>query len=108
MVAGSYYRFVVIQDYTVGYEGYCDPYSETCFEYCEDEACTEPFHYSWIERHAGTLFNMCGELVPECDAAYECIDDATCSISFCDPAADECEDLSESDRPAELLTDENL
>ena len=51
MVSASYYRFVVTQDYTVGYEGLCDPYEEECFVYCEDDECIEPFYYSWIERN---------------------------------------------------------
>jgi hypothetical protein len=99
MVATSYYRFMVLQDYTVGYEGMCDPYESSCYVYCEDEACSEPFYYSWMERNAGMLYDTCGELVTECDAAYECTnDDPTCYESFCKPQVEECETLG----PAEI------
>lgn len=103
-VAASFYRFMVAQDYTVGYEGLCDPYTEECYVYCEDEECTEPFYYSWIERNAGLLYEQCGELVTECDAAYECpIDDESCFIYFCDPEFEECDELTEADMTAEDL-----
>jgi len=122
MVASSYYRFMIAQDYTVGYEGYCDPYEQSCFVYCEDEACAEPFYYSWIERHAGTVHAMCGPLVTECEAAYSCAGDASCSITYCavsttEPTlfesllglvgdtAGECDDLTAADQP---LAEETL
>jgi hypothetical protein len=108
MALSSYYRFIVTQDYTVGYEGLCDPYTESCYVYCEDEACEEPFYYSWIERNAGELYAECGPLVTECDAAYECPSNtASCDIFFCDPLFEECDGLSESDLPLEL-NNENL
>ena len=109
MVSASYYRFVVTQDYTVGYEGLCDPYEEECFVYCEDDECIEPFYYSWIERNAGTLHQQCGDLVTECDAAYECpTDDNSCSISFCDSGTDECELLESSDKPLDTINENQL
>lgn len=108
MVATSYYRFMVIQDYIVGYEGECDPYESSCYVYCEDDDCTEPFYYSWIERNAGTLHALCGPLVTECDEAYECTDDPSCSISFCDSSIDECDELTELDRPLDEISETEL
>jgi hypothetical protein len=103
MVATSYYRFMVTQDYTVGYEGICDPYTESCYVFCEDDACADPIYYSWIERNAGELYAECGDLVTECDAAYTCPAALTsCTITFCDPATEECEDLTVTDQPAEV------
>ena len=105
MVATSYYRFMVIQDYTVGYEGLCDPFTESCYVYCDDEACSEPFYYSWIERNAGDLYAECGPLVTECDAAYECPlgEENDCAIYFCDSSTEQCDELSEADRSQEVI-----
>lgn len=99
-VASSFYRFTFLKDYLVSYEGNCDPYTQNCFLYCEDDECTDPFYYSIIERHAAEIYARCGEDVTFCDAAYECQADAVlCSISYCDPDSDgeACELLTEED-----------
>ncbi len=99
-VAASLYRFGIARDYIVSYEGECDPYTESCFLYCEDDECSEPFYYSIIERNAAEIYAQCGEDVTTCDEAYECpLDVPSCSITFCDPVLDEdqCESLSEED-----------
>ncbi len=98
--AASYYRFVIQKDYLVSYEGDCDPYTETCFLYCEDDECTEPFYYSIIERKASEVFALCGTDVTLCDEAYECQENVeTCSVTYCDIEFDgkECEVLTEKD-----------
>jgi len=103
-VAASYYRFMVLQDYLVSYEGDCDPYTESCYVYCEDEECSEPFYYSIIERNAAEIYARCGADVTTCDAAYACQPDVdVCTITFCNGATDgdECETLTERDRPNE-------
>ena len=113
-VVASYFRFMVLQDYTVGYEGDCDPYTQSCYFYCDewddedpnnDDECAEPFYYSWMERNAGMIYQTCGHgNVLECDAAYECgNEDGTCRIYFCDPETepDDCEYLTEADMPPE-------
>lgn len=92
-IGASYTRFVINQDYLVSYEGDCDPAaSESCFVYCEDEECTDPFYYSIIERRASVVHELCGEDVSICDEAYWCSEDESeCSITFCDPQTDgEC------------------
>lgn len=99
-VASSYIRFVVQKDYLVSYEGECEPYSQSCFVYCEDEECSEPFYYSIIEREANEIFDLCGTDVTTCDEAYSCQDNVDiCSITFCDPTVniDECELLTSED-----------
>lgn len=99
-ISVSFYRFLVIRDYIVSYEGNCDPYTESCFVYCEDNECTEPFYYSTIERQANEIYERCGENVTLCDEAYECQSDVeSCSITYCDPILDqeECESLTEED-----------
>jgi hypothetical protein len=106
MVSTSYYRFLVAQDYTIGYEGECDPYTEHCYVYCEDEVCEEPFYYSWIERNAGIVYDLCGPLVTECDAAYACpADELDCKITFCNNAVDDCDTLGPADTPIEVSPD---
>lgn len=139
-IASSYYRFMVMQDYTIGYEGDCNPYTQNCYYYCDewddadpdnDDECAEPFYYSWIDRHAGMIYNTCapeweaqceaaalcidGEeceaecnfgSVALCDAAYECGNgDESCFISFCDPESEDCEELTEADIPTEASED---
>lgn len=100
MVAGSFYRFVVLQDYIVSFEGDCDPYTESCYVECEDDECTEEYYFTIIERMAYEIRDLCGSDVLECDAAYECQPDvAFCEISYCDPdEEDSCEHLEASDR----------
>ncbi|MFT7507386.1 MAG: hypothetical protein ACI92I_000536 [Acidimicrobiales bacterium] len=102
-VSASYYRFMVTYDYLVSYEGDCDPYSESCYEYCEDDECTEPLHYTWITQSASTIKENCGDDVTMCDFAYECSpSEGDCAITYCDPKTEieQCEILNESDRPA--------
>lgn len=110
-VSASFYRFLVIKDYIVSYEGICDPYTESCFVYCEDEECVEPFYYSTIERQAAEIYERCGEDVTVCDEAYECQPDVSvCSITYCDPAQDGdlCESLTEADFTPDLSPQEEL
>lgn len=108
LVGGSYVHFVVQKDYLVSYEGECDPYTESCFEGCEDDDCTEVYYYSMIERHAAEIANRCESgNVLECDAAWECQDDAdACSITYCDPeidGADACITLEEYETNEQTL-----
>lgn len=87
LATASFYRFVVINDYLVSFEGECDPYSESCYEACENDKCEKMYYYSIIERNAAETRQLCGTTnVLECDAAYECQPDVEiCSITYCDP-----------------------
>ena len=101
LAGGSYLRFVVLHDYLVSYEGECDPYTESCFIGCDDDACEDVYYYTEIERRAPELYAECGKNILECDVAYECqADDTTCSVTYCDPVtaeADSCETLTYTD-----------
>lgn len=101
---------MVLYDYEVTHEGFCDPYTESCFMYCEDENCSEPFYYTWIVRQAHSLVNMCGDLtVPNCEAASECAEgEEDCYVTFCNTNNDlDCEYLTESDIRAQAEYDLN-
>lgn len=88
-IFASIYRFGIIEDYIVSYEGDCDPETNSCYFDCEDEACTENYYYTVIERNAAEIHSLCGTDVTECDEAYECQPDVEfCEISFCDPEED--------------------
>jgi len=99
LTASAYYRFMVLIDYTVSYEGECEPYTQSCFLYCEDQECAEPFYYSIIERNAAEVYALCGDDVTTCDDAYICEPETPCSVTYCDSKLnpDECEILNESD-----------
>lgn len=104
MASASFYRFITLEDYLVHYEGACDPYTETCFETCLDDACTDVLYHTYVERHAAYLGALCGEDVTSCDAANTCQEHETqCTVWYCDQSADPalCEDLSLSDWKSE-------
>lgn len=101
-VAASYVRFMIQLDYLVSYEGECDPYTESCFLYCEDEECSDPFYYTTIERQAKEIYDRCGLDVSECEEAQTCQSDvAVCNITYCDinDPQTECETLNNEDQP---------
>ncbi len=97
----SYYRFVVLDDYLVSYEGECDPYEQICFIGCEDDECTSEYYYSQVEKYAPNVFEQCGEDITDCENAYVCLpeDDEKCNITFCNPEFndDACEKLTGED-----------
>lgn len=85
----SYYRFMVRQDYIVGYEGVCDPTTEKCFVRCADDACTKDEYYLQAEKYAPDLLKECGPDITDCPDASICLpDDRDCSITYCDPNTD--------------------
>jgi len=91
---------MVQNDYLVTYEGDCNPYTQDCFLYCEDDECSDPFYYSSMERHAAELYALCGKDITDCDMAYECQNGVEiCSITFCDLEldGDSCETLTNND-----------
>ena len=90
LVSASFLRFMVEHDYLVSFEGDCDPYTQSCYEDCEDDECTEMYYYSVIERSASEVYALCDtQDVSECDAAYECQPDVEyCEVYFCDPEED--------------------
>ena len=98
LVASSYYRFIVLQDYYVLYEVSCDPYSQDCYIGCEDDLCEEEYHYALIERHAPAIHDLCGSDITDCEEAEFCAEDETdCSVMLCDPLEEECDELTYED-----------
>lgn len=86
----SYHRFMIKQDYIVGYEGTCDPVSNTnkCFEGCDDDACAEKHYYSKMVKYASDLYKECGEDITDCESANSCLPgDHDCSVVYCNPEA---------------------
>ena len=82
----SYYRFIDQRDYTIEYEGECDPAAESCFIGCEDDACETTYTYKLIERHAADTYRLCGADITDCEAASACEPgEETCSVTYCDP-----------------------
>ena len=101
-IGASYVRFMVLKDYTVAFEGECDPYYETCFIGCEDDDCTKEYFYSKVERGAQNLEAQCGTDITDCVAAHKCLpqENGNCEIAYCDPIVDgddSCEDYTEKD-----------
>lgn len=94
----SYYRYVVSHNYTVAYEGKCDPSTENCFLGCKDDECTEEYYYTLVEKYAADLYEQCGPNITDCDAASICLPgEQACSVTYCDIEVDgeSCEMLVE-------------
>lgn len=84
----SYRRFMIKQDYVVGYEGICDPATNInkCFEGCNDDACTEKHYYLKMVKYAPDLYKECGEDITDCEAASACLSgDNNCIETYCNP-----------------------
>ncbi len=111
----SFYRFIVLNDYLVSYEGNCDPTTESCFVGCEDDECTSEYYYTEIIKYAPDLEKECGINITDCEAANICLPtDRECSITYCDPEIDggACavlEEMNEEDLyQIDLTEDESL
>lgn len=91
-VCVSFFRFMVMHDYVIGYEAQCDPQEHRCFVGCEDDECTATYDYAKAEKYAPDLMRECGEDVTDCDAANQCLaGDRNCSITYCEEGGeDEC------------------
>lgn len=88
-----YYRFMVIHDYVVSYEGECDPYESSCFVGCENEECTAEYFYTKVERHASDLVNLCGDSILGCEFANICTsEELQCKIEYC--SLDDCDEVN--------------
>lgn len=100
-LSASYYRFVVLKDYMVTYEAECDPYTEQCFIYCEDEECEEIFYYKYLTRQASEIYLQCGSDITECEAATSCSEEIACEVTYCEDDPENCEDLDDIDQEAD-------
>ncbi len=111
LVGSSYFRFIVVNDYMVGYESDCDPVTSVCFIGCENDECTEVHYYKKIHKYAPNLLNQCGEDITGCENANTCLKqkDDRCSIIYCDEkvSGDECETISEKSSVQNLIQTES-
>lgn len=106
VVVASYYRFIVIHDYVVQYEGDCDPATQQCFVGCEDDECTVTYYYVDMHKYAPDVLAQCGPDVTGCAEASMCLPtDRECSVRYCTPETvddgEECDDVMESTSSAE-------
>lgn len=103
--AGSFFRFQILSDYMVTYEGWCDEYTEECFIGCEDDECSEEYYFTYVSRHANNILALCGSDITDCEDADYCQEEENkCQVEYCDAEVDECESFTESD----ALLDEDL
>jgi hypothetical protein len=105
-IGATYYRFVVLHDYRVSYEGSCDPYKSQCYVGCADDECTENYYYTHVERYSSDLYNLCGRDITSCEVSNYCTpEEVNCSVSYCDLETEEdCETLNIDD----LEQDKNI
>lgn len=91
----SFNRFIIMQDYIVGYEGECDLNVRDCFVGCEDENCTKEYFFSKVQKYAPDLYKECGRDITDCVEASICLaSDRECLITYCDlQAGGECESI---------------
>ncbi len=87
----SFYRFIIINDYVIYYEGSCDPNTESCFESCDDEC----FYYKKVKKYAPDIYSECGKDITECESANICLaQDRRCSVVYCNQEIDEnCDNI---------------
>lgn len=108
----SYYRFIIVHDYLVGFEGSCDPEIHSCFTGCNDDGCTDTYYYAKIERNAATIRRLCGADVSVCSVAETCLENEKgCTVKYCDPETDGdfCSDvLGPSASEAEASTTDRI
>lgn len=109
----SYNRFIVRQDYIVGYEGDCDPVIENCFVGCEDDECTSEYYYTKMQKYEPDLYAECGTDITDCEKANVCLpNDRDCSKTYCDSktSEEECTSntLNEEEKQVGLSTEKSL
>lgn len=85
LIAGSFYRFVILRDYMVSYEIECDPSLNSCFKACADDSCSSEYYFAIIEKYANNLYKQCGPDVTDCEDSTTCTpeDEDKCTITFC-------------------------
>lgn len=104
----SFHRFLVAHEYVVSYRVSCDPYTDSCFAECTDDACTEVHYHLKVEREAEALLAACGSSVIGCAIADRCLpEERYCSIRRCDPQTDgsECETITRDSQPGDAVDD---
>lgn len=99
----SLYRFMVIGDYIVEYQGSCDPATHSCF-IGYDDTVQENYYYTKVVKHAADLFSVCGPDYSECEEANVCLPtDSGCSVTYC---SSDTVSEGESCRTLDAITEE--
>lgn len=81
----SYYRFVVLSDYTVSYKLECDPNLQECFYDCADTNCSSEYYFTLVSRYAPDLLKLCGVDITGCETANYCgKEELKCKITYCE------------------------
>ena len=76
----------------------CDPITEQCYEYCEDEACQEPWYYKYATTKASTLKDYCGLDINLCEEVENCqSNELACTIDYCESGDTRCENITSAD-----------
>jgi hypothetical protein len=99
-LSSSYFRFIIINDYNVAYEGSCNEITEICYLGCEDENCEIPYYYTLVQKHAANLKQQCGSNIVNCEEANICLPEEgdSCFIIYCNPEIDGdlCETITDT------------
>jgi len=88
-ISASYYRYMILEDFTVTYEVECNPQTSSCFVGCEDDECSEEYYYNLVTRHSTDINLLCGDDITDCAAALTCTTGGGyCKIKYCDQTND--------------------
>ena len=106
-ILASFYRFMVVGDYIVEYEGACDPSIESCFVCCTDEECSETYFYTMVQKSASDVRAQCGSDITDCEEANVCLaGDMNCVVTYC--SADTVGENEACVSPSSIPTDTEL
>lgn len=94
-IVAAYYRFFVSRDYQIMAEISCDPETESCFSYEDEE--TELYYYKLINKSAANV-PVCNPNVDECEELFCEDEEEGCEIIYCDienlEEDEVCDDIS--------------
>ncbi len=80
-IAAAYYRFFITRDYQVVAEISCEPETESCFSYEDEE--TELYYYKLINKNAANV-PVCNPGIDECEELFCEDEEENCEVSYCD------------------------
>ncbi|HMP85081.1 MAG TPA: hypothetical protein PKE08_00225 [Candidatus Paceibacterota bacterium] len=93
-IGSSYYRFYISKDYQVTVEISCDPETEKCFVY-EDEETGEVSYYKIINKNASNIL-ICDQDSENCSEPICEFGESNCEIIECDEGEgiDSCDKIN--------------
>jgi len=102
VVAGWGYRaFFIERDFVVYSTTACNPQTEICFVWCEDDVCEEDY-YKKIVKNAKNI-PLCYEAVEECEPLACEPEETGCEIISC--SSDSVEEGEECTNPLNFMTE---